>query len=45
MVNYSNAQKGRYKICAEIVNKINKEEVLERNCCTKTLKTDFEDKT
>lgn len=33
-VNYSDAQRGRYKICAQIVNKLNNEEVLETNCCT-----------
>lgn len=41
-INYSDSQKGRYRICAQIINKLNGEEVLETNCCTKTVKTNLE---
>lgn len=36
-INCSNSQKGRYKICAQVVNKLNNEEILEMNCCPVTL--------
>ena len=40
IINYSLAQRGRYKICAGIVNKIGEEE-LGRSCCIVSFKTDF----
>ena len=41
-INYSNSQKGRYRICAQIVNKLEGEEILETNCCTKTIRNDLD---